>query len=68
MKCKKCGGGAVIELRRHNTAFCTPDFLTFFRNQVREAVSSVSSGAVWRVARTGSAASAASSPAACLQR
>ena len=24
MKCKKCGAGAVIELRRHNTAFCTP--------------------------------------------
>jgi uncharacterized protein (TIGR00269 family) len=38
VKCKKCGNGAVIELRRHNTAFCTPDFLAFFRNQVREAV------------------------------
>jgi hypothetical protein len=38
VKCKKCGAGAVIELRRHNTAFCTPDFLEFFRNQVREAI------------------------------
>jgi tRNA-5-methyluridine54 2-sulfurtransferase len=38
VKCKKCGRGAVIELRRHNTAFCTSDFLAFFRNQVREAV------------------------------
>ncbi|MGH7332043.1 MAG: TIGR00269 family protein [Candidatus Rokuibacteriota bacterium] len=38
MKCKKCGRGAVIELRRHNTAFCTSDFLDFFRNQVRHAV------------------------------
>ena len=38
MKCKKCGGGAVIELRRHNTAFCAPDFLDFFRNQAREAI------------------------------
>jgi uncharacterized protein (TIGR00269 family) len=38
MKCRKCGAGAVIELRRHNAAFCAPDFLDFFRNQVREAV------------------------------
>ena len=38
MKCRKCGGGAVIELRRHNTAFCAPDFVDFFRNQVREAI------------------------------
>jgi len=28
----------VIELRRHNAAFCQPDFIEFFRNQVREAV------------------------------
>ena len=27
MKCKKCGGRAVLELRRHNTAFCADDFL-----------------------------------------
>jgi uncharacterized protein (TIGR00269 family) len=38
MKCRRCGGGAVIELRRHNAAFCAPDFLGFFRNQVREAI------------------------------
>ena len=38
MKCRKCGEGAVIELRRHNAAFCAPDFLEFFRNQVREAI------------------------------
>jgi uncharacterized protein (TIGR00269 family) len=38
MKCRKCGGAAVLELRRHNAAFCTPDFLEFFRNQVREAI------------------------------
>jgi uncharacterized protein (TIGR00269 family) len=38
MKCRKCGAGAVIELRRHNAAFCAPDFVEFFRNQVREAI------------------------------
>jgi len=38
VKCRKCGGAAVLELRRHNAAFCTPDFLEFFRNQIREAI------------------------------
>lgn len=38
MKCRKCGQGAILELRRHNAAFCGPDFLEFFRNQVREAI------------------------------
>ena len=38
MKCRKCGDRAVLELRRHNAAFCADDFLEFFRNQVREAV------------------------------
>lgn len=38
MKCRKCGGPAVLELRRHNAAFCAPDFVGFFRNQVREAI------------------------------
>src|SRR5688572_5067055 len=38
MKCRKCGDSAMIELRRHNTAFCAPDFQEFFRNQVREAI------------------------------
>ncbi len=38
MKCRKCGNAAVLELRRHNAAFCGPDFLEFFRNQIREAI------------------------------
>jgi tRNA-5-methyluridine54 2-sulfurtransferase len=38
MKCRKCGGAAVLELRRHNAAFCAVDFQDFFRNQVREAI------------------------------
>jgi uncharacterized protein (TIGR00269 family) len=38
MKCTKCREAATIELRRHNAAFCAPDFLEFFRNQVREAI------------------------------
>ncbi|MBI2204691.1 MAG: adenine nucleotide alpha hydrolase family protein [Candidatus Rokubacteria bacterium] len=38
MKCRKCGGTAVLELRRHNAAFCETDFVEFFRNQVREAI------------------------------
>ena len=38
MKCRKCGKPASLELRRHNAAFCAPDFLDFFRNQVREAI------------------------------
>jgi len=38
VKCKKCGGRAVLELRRHNTAFCADDFLGFFRHHVLETV------------------------------
>ena len=38
MKCRKCGKAAVLELRRHNAAFCAPDYLDFFRNQVHEAI------------------------------
>ena len=38
MKCTKCGGPAALELRRHNAAFCPPDFQEFFRKQVREAI------------------------------
>ena len=38
MKCRKCGEPAILELRRHNAAFCEADYLTFFRNQVREAI------------------------------
>ena len=38
MKCRKCGGAAALELRRHNAAFCSLHFLEFFRKQVAEAV------------------------------
>jgi uncharacterized protein (TIGR00269 family) len=38
VKCRKCGGQAILELRRHNAAFCAEDFMEFFRNQVREAI------------------------------
>jgi len=38
VKCRKCGGAAALELRRHNAAFCSPHFLEFFRKQVREAI------------------------------
>src|SRR5437879_821798 len=38
MKGRKCWDAAVIERRRHHAAFCAPDFLEFFRNQVREAI------------------------------
>ena len=38
MKCRKCGGSAALELRRHNAAFCSPHFIGFFRKQVAEAV------------------------------
>jgi tRNA-5-methyluridine54 2-sulfurtransferase len=38
VKCRKCGGTAMLELRRHNAAFCADDFVEFFRNQVREAI------------------------------
>ena len=38
MKCRKCGGAAVLELRRHNAAFCSPHFIEFFKKQVAEAI------------------------------
>ena len=38
MKCRKCGGAASLELRRHNAAFCSPHFIEFFRKQVAEAI------------------------------
>jgi uncharacterized protein (TIGR00269 family) len=38
MKCRKCGGRAALELRRHNAAFCSPHFIEFFHKQVREAI------------------------------
>ena len=38
MKCRKCGGAAALELRRHNAAFCSPHFMEFFTRQVAEAI------------------------------
>ncbi|HEV8439486.1 MAG TPA: ATP-binding protein [Methylomirabilota bacterium] len=38
MKCRKCGGAAALELRRHNAAFCPPHFIEFFKRQVGEAI------------------------------
>src|SRR5438552_18976128 len=38
MKCRKCGGSAALELRRHNTALCSPHFVEFFKKQVAEAI------------------------------
>ncbi|MGH7299982.1 MAG: ATP-binding protein, partial [Candidatus Rokuibacteriota bacterium] len=38
VKCRKCGGTAALELRRHNAAFCSPHFIEFFLKQVAEAV------------------------------
>jgi uncharacterized protein (TIGR00269 family) len=38
VKCRKCGGSAALELRRHNAAFCSPHFIEFFRKQVAEAI------------------------------
>jgi uncharacterized protein (TIGR00269 family) len=37
-KCKRCGGAATVELRRHNTAFCKDCFIHFFREQVKRAI------------------------------
>jgi uncharacterized protein (TIGR00269 family) len=38
MKCRRCRGAAVIELRRHNAAFCQDCFLRYVHEQVRRAV------------------------------
>jgi tRNA-5-methyluridine54 2-sulfurtransferase len=38
VKCKSCRGPAVIEVRRHNAAFCSRCFLRLFREQVERAV------------------------------
>ena len=34
MKCIKCRGKASVELRRHNSSFCSPHYLEFVRNQL----------------------------------
>ncbi|MGI8797472.1 MAG: ATP-binding protein [Acidimicrobiia bacterium] len=38
MKCRVCRGPAVIDIRRHNAAFCDQHFLHHCREQVRRAV------------------------------
>ena len=38
MKCRVCRGPAVIDVRRHNAAFCTDHFVTHCREQVRRAI------------------------------
>jgi uncharacterized protein (TIGR00269 family) len=38
MKCRRCREPAVIELRRHNAAFCAPCFLHHTREQVRKTI------------------------------
>jgi uncharacterized protein (TIGR00269 family) len=38
LRCIKCKEKAVIELRRHNAAYCAPHYLDFFRNQVSRNV------------------------------
>jgi uncharacterized protein (TIGR00269 family) len=38
MKCRACQAQAVIEVRRHNAAFCPACFLAYCRNQVARAI------------------------------
>ena len=38
VRCTRCGGHAVVELRRHNAAFCADCFQGVFRNQVARAI------------------------------
>lgn len=38
MRCTRCRGPAVIELRRHNAAFCAACFPPVFTEQVRKAI------------------------------
>src|SRR5438552_3950782 len=37
-KCKRCKEKAVVELRRHNAAFCKDCFFHFFGEQVKRAI------------------------------
>ena len=39
MKCRRCRDPAVIEVRRHNAAYCKECFLHVFREQVKRAIS-----------------------------
>jgi uncharacterized protein (TIGR00269 family) len=38
MKCRRCREPAVIEVRRHNAAFCSPCFIHHCREQVRRTI------------------------------
>lgn len=38
MRCKRCLEPAVIEIRRHNAAYCASCFVVVFRNQVATAI------------------------------
>jgi uncharacterized protein (TIGR00269 family) len=38
MRCSRCRDAAVIEIRRHNAAYCRSCFLTVFANQVQKAI------------------------------
>jgi tRNA-5-methyluridine54 2-sulfurtransferase len=38
MKCRRCKAPAVVEIRRHNAAFCAACFLRHVREQVRRAI------------------------------
>jgi len=40
MKCRKCGGKAVIRIRAHNIALCEEDFLDFVLDRVQKAIRS----------------------------
>lgn len=40
MKCRSCRAPAVIDVRRHNAAFCAPCFLRHCREQVSRAIES----------------------------
>ena len=38
MKCKRCRGKAVVQVRQHNAAFCRDCFVFFFQRQVQRAI------------------------------
>jgi uncharacterized protein (TIGR00269 family) len=38
VKCKVCRGHAVVDIRRHNAAFCSEHFLHHVRNQVAKTI------------------------------
>ena len=38
MKCNRCRGPAVIEVRRHNAAYCKDCFIHDFHEQVKRAI------------------------------